>query len=542
MADESSLPFFDRTATAAGGFPVARRGYDKHAVDDYVRALEAQLAESRSKVEELQTGAAPLQRQLDEAKRQLEASANPSYAGLGDRAAQILRLAQDQAQEALEEARREAEELRVTAAKEAAAARAAGEREAEDIRTVALNESDSLRRTAEGDAAEIRRTAETEAAEVLAAARRKAEQLQLTAESQSSTLKNGALHEAEKIRTAIQRESAALRARLADEREQQAKELADKHAQIAADTENLTTQMQEAAEASERRVAEATEQARKIRAEAEESAERTLTRARREAEQVLSAARTRAEAELASSADEAERSRTLIARETERLAKRRDGILAQIAGLNDIASNIARQAAELDSETAAPAYSPFARPAEANPFAAGTDAPRGYQPPGAYAAPAMAAGGTAEQTQAFPAYDAPAGATAAPAHTGATAPTGAAPAQTGTPAQTGATAATGSAGDGASGVFTGRSPFAGDDAGAPRADDTRIDTALPADRNQLDHATGEQHADADHPKDVTQVDEFRLEDLANQRTEVNERPFASSAKDGESDRSPKDQK
>jgi len=94
MADESSLPFFDRTATAAGGFPVGRRGYDKQAVDDYVRALEAQLAQTRNKVDELQSGSAPLQRQLDEAKRQLEASANPSYAGLGDRAAQILRLAQ----------------------------------------------------------------------------------------------------------------------------------------------------------------------------------------------------------------------------------------------------------------------------------------------------------------------------------------------------------------------------------------------------------------------------------------------------------------
>ncbi len=209
MPDESSLPFFDRTATAAGGFPVSRRGYDKQAVDDYVRALEMQLVEARNRADELQTGTAPLQRQLEETRRQLEAVANPSYAGLGDRAAQILRLAQDQASEALDEARREADELRSTAAKEAASNRATGEREAEDIRSVALNEADSLRRTAEGDAAELRRTAETEAAEVLQAARRKAETLQLTAESQAGTLKNGALHEAEKIRTAIQRESAA---------------------------------------------------------------------------------------------------------------------------------------------------------------------------------------------------------------------------------------------------------------------------------------------------------------------------------------------
>jgi hypothetical protein len=66
---------------------------------------------------------------------------------------------------------------------------------------------------------------------------------------------------------------------------------------------------------------------------------------------LLTSARSRADAELTNAADEAERSRAAIARETERLAKRRDGILSQISGLNDIATNIARQAAELDSAT-----------------------------------------------------------------------------------------------------------------------------------------------------------------------------------------------
>src|SRR6266516_5103772 len=74
-----------------------------------LRALEMQLGEARNRADELQGSVAPMQRQLEETRRQLEASANPSYAGLGDRAAQILRLAQDQASEALEEARREAD-------------------------------------------------------------------------------------------------------------------------------------------------------------------------------------------------------------------------------------------------------------------------------------------------------------------------------------------------------------------------------------------------------------------------------------------------
>ncbi len=47
MPEETSLPFFDRTATAAGGFPSSRRGYDQEAVDDYVRALEQQLSDAR---------------------------------------------------------------------------------------------------------------------------------------------------------------------------------------------------------------------------------------------------------------------------------------------------------------------------------------------------------------------------------------------------------------------------------------------------------------------------------------------------------------
>src|SRR4029453_8545936 len=125
-------------------------------------------------------------------------------------------------------------------------------------------------------------------------------------------------------------------------------------ANIAGETERLTAQMKDAAEESEKRIAEANAHAAKIRKEAEEAVERTTTRAGREAEQIVNAARTRADAEVANAAGEAERSRIAVSREAERLAKRRDGILSQIAGLNEIATNIARQAAQLDSETNGP--------------------------------------------------------------------------------------------------------------------------------------------------------------------------------------------
>src|SRR5262245_49693179 len=146
MPDETSLPFFDRTATAAGGFPSSRRGYDRVAVDEYVRALEQQLSDALTRIDELQSSSGRLLGQLTETKRQLEDAANPSYAGLGDRAAQILRLAQDQAAEALEDARREGDDLRVQAKQAANEIRVNAEREAADVRTVALADAETMRR------------------------------------------------------------------------------------------------------------------------------------------------------------------------------------------------------------------------------------------------------------------------------------------------------------------------------------------------------------------------------------------------------------
>jgi DivIVA domain-containing protein len=39
-SDNTGLGLFDDTASAVGNFPTALRGYDRTAVDDYVRTLE----------------------------------------------------------------------------------------------------------------------------------------------------------------------------------------------------------------------------------------------------------------------------------------------------------------------------------------------------------------------------------------------------------------------------------------------------------------------------------------------------------------------
>ena len=46
-SDNTGLGLFDDTASAVGNFPTALRGYDRTAVDDYVRTLEEKALASR---------------------------------------------------------------------------------------------------------------------------------------------------------------------------------------------------------------------------------------------------------------------------------------------------------------------------------------------------------------------------------------------------------------------------------------------------------------------------------------------------------------
>lgn len=46
--DTTGLDLFDETATAVGNFPQTLRGYDRGAVDAYVRDVESQLARAKT--------------------------------------------------------------------------------------------------------------------------------------------------------------------------------------------------------------------------------------------------------------------------------------------------------------------------------------------------------------------------------------------------------------------------------------------------------------------------------------------------------------
>ena len=102
-ADNTGLGLFDDTASAVGNFPSALRGYDRNAVDDYVRSLEGALVGVRRRTAELEQQLGTMSDQLEEAR---QAASEVDYTNLGGRASDILRLAEEQARETLDRAER----------------------------------------------------------------------------------------------------------------------------------------------------------------------------------------------------------------------------------------------------------------------------------------------------------------------------------------------------------------------------------------------------------------------------------------------------
>ena len=101
-SDNTGLGLFDDAASAVGNFPTALRGYDRTAVDDYVRTLEASVVQSRRRASQLEQQIGGLQDQLTSHTEKGQGSQDLDYSNLGGRANDILRLAQEQARELVE--------------------------------------------------------------------------------------------------------------------------------------------------------------------------------------------------------------------------------------------------------------------------------------------------------------------------------------------------------------------------------------------------------------------------------------------------------
>src|SRR3954454_19857701 len=154
--------------SAQPSFPVTRRGYDTTSVDRKVSALLREKAALLAALEEARTYTSGLEQQL----RRFDGTEAPTYAELGGRASELLRLAEEQADEVTTAARTRADEIIRAATAEAQTLRMQAARDAEDMRMVQLKELDEARTTAMGEVERIRTSAHAEAEDLLSSAER----------------------------------------------------------------------------------------------------------------------------------------------------------------------------------------------------------------------------------------------------------------------------------------------------------------------------------------------------------------------------------
>ena len=137
------------SAASAGGsasFPVVRRGgYDQAAVDRHVHTLAGEKAGLTASLNDAKSRITALEREVSQLRERASETENPTYAGLGGRASEMLRLAEEQADEVLATARAQADDVLRRATKDAEALKAAAARDAEDMRIVQLKELDEQR-------------------------------------------------------------------------------------------------------------------------------------------------------------------------------------------------------------------------------------------------------------------------------------------------------------------------------------------------------------------------------------------------------------
>jgi DivIVA domain-containing protein len=176
-------------------FPVGLRGYDRAAVDRYVREVNRLIAEleiSSSPEMAVRHALDEVSEETREILQRAHQSAEELTARSRARADERLEQAEREAQEMRDTAQREAHELRETTEREAEEMRAQAASEAAETRETANHEAEQVRQNADHEAQRLRTTAQREADELRAATRREAEETIEQAETRARELGNSA--------------------------------------------------------------------------------------------------------------------------------------------------------------------------------------------------------------------------------------------------------------------------------------------------------------------------------------------------------------
>ena len=347
-SDNTGLGLFDDAASAVGNFPTALRGYDRTAVDDYVRTLEASVVQSRRRTSQLEQQIGGLQDQLASHAEKGQSAQDIDYSNLGGRANDILRLAQEQARELVENATIEAEKVKETARREADTLRNSAAREGNAIKSGGAAEIDQLRSKLHDEVQAQVEKAKAEAEALVAAARRQGESVRREADHEAQTTRQNAYLDTENLRRTVEREAAEIRQQVATEREQALGQLKQVHdaaqARTAAMLAEATKHHDQSAERLEADITEAV----RVRAEAVAEAEQTKVHAIEEAEARLATAKQQATAISERTQQEFTWRKQQLRRETELLHQRKQAVLSQLASLSALAEQTANAFPDLD--------------------------------------------------------------------------------------------------------------------------------------------------------------------------------------------------
>ncbi len=314
-------------SNSEGEFPGALRGYDRGAVDDAVRDLRKELLTLGSQNAQLANELRETVSKLAEVQAQLDEVGEPSYAGVGAKAALVLSTSEDMALRLVSEA--QAERDRILAETHEQVQELHGEAKGyyDSLVAEAQRRADRTLAQAKSDYDELIAQARSEAARLVAEATREAGAIRGATATEVAKLRAAARREVETLKTKVERDLAeraliAQRDKTANLDAERAEQLVSEQARIDLDLE-LTARRAEAEAEYLRKHQEAVATTQKYLDDANQQLSLALTRtnaARLEAETLEAAARSmtktvteqsRAKADATIAAAEAE-ARTII--------------------------------------------------------------------------------------------------------------------------------------------------------------------------------------------------------------------------------------
>jgi hypothetical protein len=317
-----------------GRFPLSRKGYEREAVDHFVRATQAQIAQLLQQYDSLIAYNHELRRALDDAYARAN---HADFSALGGRVQEMLHIAEEQASDITQAAIQEADRLSAQRQAEIDELRQSAYAEIAEMRDAQRAELDALRDQIERDAVQLKERVTAEAAQLLASARLQADAVRTEAEETATGMRKAASFESQELLAATERDIAALRQEAADQREHvmaALKEAQESTNRAIQDMLGKATALQRSA--GEHLTSEA-EHAAKLRSEALAEVERIKVEASGQAEKIIDRARHQAAIIDERARQELALRRRQMRDEQELLTRRKHAMLNQLASVSALA-------------------------------------------------------------------------------------------------------------------------------------------------------------------------------------------------------------